>query len=112
MKDHNETFADHLSVLDGSRMRLVEWLKRYSRILECPEPNGAYYALPRMKSDEHPGSSMDLVRDILNRTGVLLVPGDPFGAGDPPHFRISYGNLTTDDLGSALDRLSMYFDGA
>jgi aspartate/methionine/tyrosine aminotransferase len=55
--------------------------------------------------------SMTLVKDILEKTGVLLVPGGPFGVDMPPHFRIAYGNLPESAIVAALDRLSEYFDG-
>ena len=47
--------------------------------------------------------------DLLARSsGVLLMPGTPFGA--PQHMRLSYGGLPPDAAMSAVQRLSDGFD--
>jgi aspartate/methionine/tyrosine aminotransferase len=110
LRDHPDFIDRHIQTLNRSRKMVISWLRENDAAVECPEPNGAYYALPRIIGDAFPKDSMALVKDILKKTGVLLVPGTPFGADRPPHFRIAYGNLSESDLRSALDRLSGYFD--
>ncbi|MGA1820166.1 MAG: pyridoxal phosphate-dependent aminotransferase [Thermoplasmatota archaeon] len=110
IRDHPDHLKGYLGDLDRSRKGLIEWLRKRRDVLSCPEPNGAYYALPCVPAADEGTSSMDLVKEILDRTGVLLVPGGPFGADSPPHFRISFGNLEPAAFKEALDTLDRYFD--
>jgi aspartate aminotransferase len=49
--------------------------------LECPTPQGAFYAMPRVPEG--------WVDEVIDR-GVVLVPGGAFGAGGEGSARISY----------------------
>ncbi|WP_048076534.1 aminotransferase class I/II-fold pyridoxal phosphate-dependent enzyme, partial [Halorubrum sp. AJ67] len=61
--------------------------------LDCPTPQGAFYAMPRVPDG--------FVDECLDR-GVVVVPGEAFGEGGAGHARISYA---TDEaqLREALD---------
>jgi aspartate aminotransferase len=49
--------------------------------LECPTPQGAFYAMPKVPEG--------WVDEVIDR-GVVLVPGGAFGAGGEGSARISY----------------------
>ncbi|ESP89120.1 pyridoxal phosphate-dependent aminotransferase [Candidatus Halobonum tyrrellensis] len=61
--------------------------------LDCPTPQGAFYAMP-----EVPEGFVDACID----RGVVVVPGDAFGANGAGYARISYAT-GEDDLREALD---------
>ena len=61
--------------------------------LEVPTPTGAFYAMPRV-----PDGFVDACLD----RGVIVVPGDAFGASGAGHARISYAT-DADTLRQALD---------
>ncbi|MFB6302099.1 MAG: pyridoxal phosphate-dependent aminotransferase [Haloferacaceae archaeon] len=61
--------------------------------LECPTPEGAFYAMPRVPEG---------FVDACIERGVVLVPGGAFGEGGRGHARISYA-AGEDDLRAALD---------
>jgi aspartate aminotransferase len=61
--------------------------------VEVPTPKGAFYAMPRV-----PDGFVDACLD----RGVIVVPGDAFGAGGAGHARISYAN-DAETLREALD---------
>ena len=61
--------------------------------LDCPTPEGAFYAMPRVPDG--------WVEEVLDR-GVVVVPGEAFGDGGAGHARISYAT-DTDTLREALD---------
>ena len=73
-------------------------LKELSHIpgISCEKPNGAFYVFPNFKkylnskSSNRPiiKTSSDLSLYILDRTGVVTVAGDSFGA--PLNIRLSY----------------------
>ena len=61
--------------------------------LECPTPNGAFYAMPRVPDG--------FIEEVLDR-GVVIVPGEAFGSNGAGHARISYAT-GEEDLHEALD---------
>ncbi|MFB6280585.1 MAG: pyridoxal phosphate-dependent aminotransferase [Haloferacaceae archaeon] len=61
--------------------------------LACPTPEGAFYAMPRVPEG---------FVDACIERGVVLVPGEAFGAGGRGHARVSYA-ASEDDLRAALD---------
>ncbi len=61
--------------------------------LECPTPQGAFYAMPRVPEG--------FVDECIER-GVVVVPGEAFGEHGAGHARISYAT-GEDDLAAALD---------
>lgn len=61
--------------------------------LECPRPSGAFYAMPAV-----PDGWVDAVIDA----GVIVVPGEAFGAGGEGHARISYA-LDEESIKEALE---------
>ena len=61
--------------------------------LDCPTPEGAFYAMPRVPEG--------FVEEVLDR-GVVIVPGEAFGERGAGHARISYAT-DEEDLRAALD---------
>ncbi|WP_324758736.1 pyridoxal phosphate-dependent aminotransferase [Haloarcula montana] len=61
--------------------------------LECPTPKGAFYAMPKV-----PDGWVDAVID----RGVVVVPGEAFGAGGEGYARISYAT-DMETLEEAID---------
>ncbi len=61
--------------------------------LEVPTPQGAFYAMPRV-----PEGWCD---EVIDR-GVVVVPGEAFGAAGEGHARLSYAN-DTEELKEALE---------
>ncbi|MEZ3114562.1 pyridoxal phosphate-dependent aminotransferase [Halobaculum sp. MBLA0147] len=61
--------------------------------LECPRPEGAFYAMPEVPEG--------FVDEVIER-GVVVVPGEAFGANGAGHARISYAT-GEEDLKEALE---------
>ncbi len=73
----------------------------------CPTPQGAFYIFPdvhRLYKPEYP-NSMALCELLLEKVGVALVPGEPFG--DDKCIRISYA-VSDDTLAQALERVGKF----
>jgi aspartate/methionine/tyrosine aminotransferase len=70
--------------------------------LEWEKPDGTTFGFVHLNTT----NSKELCQDILNRTGVLLVPGKYFG--DDTGFRLCY-TLQPDDLSRGLKLLGEYF---
>jgi aspartate aminotransferase len=61
--------------------------------IDCPTPQGAFYAMPRVPDG--------FVDEVIDR-GVVVVPGEAFGANGAGHARISYA-VDVETLKSALE---------
>lgn len=70
-------------------------------LIEVPEARGAFYFLIRPRTDHPP---MELVKELIERHRVAVVPGSAFGL-DQPALRISYGALTTETAREGMGRL-------
>lgn len=76
-------------------------LSRFDEMgLDCFRARGAFYAFPAC-----PSSDADaFAEELLEETGVAVVPGTAFGAGGDGHLRVSYAT-GLDELEEALDRI-------
>lgn len=84
---------------DRRRLLIVDMLNAIPGI-ECPTPEGAFYAYPSVKGllgtyirGHQPSSSSELAAVILEEAEVAVVPGEAFGT--PGYLRLSYA--TSDD---------------
>lgn len=74
-----------------------------SRHFECEKPRGAFYLFPKLGKHLAPGQSdQTFAAELLNRTGVAVVPGEGFYG--PGHIRICYA-VPKDQLIAALEKM-------
>ncbi len=90
----------------GAGRDLVMSLLGTHPAVELAEPEGAFYAFPRV-----PGmtSSEAFVRGVLQEENVGLAPGFTFGPGNEEHFRLCFAQSHT-RLEEALRRIARYLD--
>ncbi len=103
---------DMRDAFDRRRRTMISMLREIPG-LEVIEPQGAFYAFPKVSAllgrpvgDARPETSLDLAAAILNEANVAVVPGEAFGA--PGHFRLSYA-LGDEDLAEGVGRLIELF---
>jgi aspartate/methionine/tyrosine aminotransferase len=84
---------------------VMEILGRHPRI-ELPEPEGAFYAFPRV---EGMGSSLEFAEGLLREFDVGVAPGYTFGPGNEEHFRLCFAQ-SHQRLRDALRRIVAYID--
>jgi len=71
------------------REAMVDGLNRIPGV-RCHRPEGAFYALPDVRGAG--GADDDaMARRLLERAGVVVLPGSIFGAGGAGHLRLSCG---------------------
>lgn len=94
---------------DRRRLTAVEMLNEISGV-ECPTPEGAFYAYPSVKGvlgkeirGKTPQTSAELAELILDEAEVAVVPGEAFGT--PGYVRISYA-LADADLQEGIGRIA------
>ncbi len=81
------------------RQTVVNRIEDISQI-DCPEPAGAFYAMPTVPDCAE--NDRDFVLSILRQEGVATVPGSVFGTAGNGRFRIAFT--------SPIDRLEEGFD--
>ena len=93
---------------DRRRRTIVRMLNEIDGV-ECPEPEGAFYAYPSVKGllgkeirGKRPQTSVELAALILEEVEVAVVPGEAFGTQG--YLRLSYA-LGDDDLVEGVSRV-------
>lgn len=85
--------VEHLSAMPG---------------VECGVPEGTIYAFPDFSAAGR--SSDDLVRDVLEVTGVALESGSFYGPSGEGYVRLCFGSQPLPRLVEGMDRLSTYME--
>ncbi|MDJ0924635.1 MAG: pyridoxal phosphate-dependent aminotransferase [Acidimicrobiia bacterium] len=93
---------------DRRRLKMHEMLNALPGVI-CPEPEGAFYAYPKMTGllgrdlgGSTANSTLELAGLILEKAEVAFVPGEAFGT--PGYARFSFA-LADDDLEEGLRRV-------
>ncbi|MFD4995126.1 pyridoxal phosphate-dependent aminotransferase [Streptomyces buecherae] len=93
---------------DRRRKTIVRMLNEIEGV-ECPVPEGAFYAYPSVKGllgkeirGRRPATSVELAELILEEVEVAVVPGEAFGT--PGYLRLSYA-LGDEDLAEGVGRM-------
>ena len=93
---------------DRRRRTMVEMLNEIDGV-ECPMPEGAFYAYPSVKGvlgkeirGQRPQTSLELAELILTEAEVAVVPGEAFGPSG--YLRLSYA-LGDEDLVEGVSRI-------
>lgn len=91
--------------LMARRRLLSERLEQIPRLHWLPT-YGGFFAFVRVQGCT---DSAALASDVLERAHVVTIPGAIFGRCGEGFIRLSYGSVSPQDLGEALDRLRQYF---
>jgi aspartate/methionine/tyrosine aminotransferase len=107
-----EDVAAMREAFDIRRRTIVKMLNEIDGV-DCPEPEGAFYAFPSVKGllgrslrGLRPASSAELAEICINEAKVAVVPGEAFGA--PGFFRMSYA-MADHDMVEGVTRLAALF---
>jgi len=78
--------------------------------LDYIKSTASYFIFPRLKTQniKHYVDSKNLTFDILDKIGLAVVPGAPFGPSGEHHLRLSFGR-TQEDITKGTERLLKYF---
>ena len=97
--DVDDMVADY----DRRRRVFVKGLREIG--LDCPEPGGAFYAFPSIRSSGL--DSETFAQRLLEAEGVAVVPGNVFGAPGEGHIRCSYATALP-LLDEAVERMGRF----
>lgn len=100
---------------DRRRHLIVDMLSAIPGV-ECPMPEGAFYAYPSVKGvlgrdirGTRPASSAELAALILDEAEVAVVPGEAFGT--PGYMRLSYAT-SDDNISEGISRIAALLNEA
>jgi len=104
-----EAVAMMRAAFDVRRQRITEMLNSIEGV-DCPEPEGAFYAFPNMEGllgrrygGTEVTTTLELAAAVLEHAKVAFVPGEAFGA--PGYARFSFA-LGLDDLAEGISRIA------
>ncbi|NKB70632.1 MAG: pyridoxal phosphate-dependent aminotransferase [Candidatus Latescibacteria bacterium] len=92
----------YVEVIARMRRLCLERLQGLGVYCQVPPADGALYLLVRLQT---PLSSMELVRALIERFGVAVIPGTAFGLHQGCYIRVAYGGLPPEQVEEGLDRL-------
>ena len=102
--------VDEMKVAFDRRRRTIVSMLNAIPGLECPEPEGAFYAYPSATGvlgkeirGRRPATTTELAEVILDEAEVAVVPGEAFGT--PGFLRLSYA-LSDADLEEGVNRIA------
>ena len=75
--------------------------------LDCFEPKGSFYAFPSIQSTGL--SSEEFAERLLQEEGVVVIPGNVFGASGEGFIRCSYA-ASLEDIYEALNRMERFLN--
>lgn len=84
------------------RRIVLNELETAADLVTVPRADGAFYFLLRVHKDT---DSMQLVRQLIERFKVAVIPGDTFGMKDKCYLRVAYGPLHKDTATEGITRL-------
>jgi len=84
------------------RRIVLNELKAAEDLVTVPRADGAFYFLLRVHKDV---DSMELVRGLIERFKVAVIPGETFGMKDKCYLRVAYGPLHKDTAAEGISRL-------
>ncbi|MBA3906711.1 MAG: aminotransferase class I/II-fold pyridoxal phosphate-dependent enzyme [Pseudonocardiales bacterium] len=99
----DDDVAEMVADYDRRRRVFVKGLREIG--LECPEPGGAFYAFPSIRSSGL--DSETFAERLLKAESVAVVPGNVFGPSGEGHIRCSYATALP-QLEQALERMGRF----
>ena len=102
LKVGTESFAKDLVSLAEVRTESLDRLAQLGKKARVSPANGAFYFLLEVPSG---GSPMELVRKLIEKHKVAVMPGNTFGIECGCHLRVSYGALSPQTAIDGIGRL-------
>jgi aspartate/methionine/tyrosine aminotransferase len=93
---------EKLQMTTEIRRILLDELKNIEDLVTVPRADGAFYFLLRVHKDADP---MEIVRELIEKHKVAVIPGMTFGMEDKCYLRVAYGALQKATAAEGIGRL-------
>ena len=101
---NQDTIKHYKQQYEKRRELICGRLDRLKNFFSYQKPNSSYFVFPRYKLKE---DSWTFSLNLLEKSGVAVVPGVAFGPNGEHHVRMSFGR-TTKDINESFDRIEKY----
>ncbi len=91
-----------LTVIRDVRQIVLQALEPIRSIVETPPAQGAFYCLLKLDT---PRPSIQIVKELIARHRVAVIPGSTFGLEQGCYLRVAYGALDRDTATTGIGRL-------
>lgn len=102
MKASRSYCRQKLKMTTEIRKTCMDELEGIADLVTVPPANGAFYFLLRVYKDSDP---MNLVRQLIEKHKVAVIPGMTFGMQDKCYLRVAYGALQKQTAAEGIGRL-------
>jgi aspartate/methionine/tyrosine aminotransferase len=102
MSAGREYCQDKLRETREIRQLVLSRLSEIQDLVTVPRADGAFYLLLRVHREMEP---MALVRRLIEKHQVAVIPGSTFGVQDQCLLRVAYGALRKDTAAEGIGRL-------
>ena len=86
----------------GVRQLVLTELGKLDDKIIVPPPFGAFYVLLKLKEKK---DDMQILRQLIERYKIAVMPGSTFGVTDGTYLRIAYGALAQETVAEGMGRL-------
>ncbi len=93
---------EKLQMTTEIRRILLDELKNIADLVTVPRADGAFYFLLRVHKNADP---MEIVRELIEKHKVAVIPGMTFGMEDKCYLRVAYGALQKATASEGIGRL-------
>ncbi len=94
--------SEKLQMTTEIRRILLDELKNIADLVTVPRADGAFYFLLRVHKNADP---MEIVRELIEKHKVAVIPGMTFGMEDKCYLRVAYGALQKATASEGIGRL-------
>ena len=101
LRNRESIAARNLAIIQRNLALLDEFFAQHTEVFDWRRPRAGSTAFPGIRLDQ---SVEAFCEDVVERSGVLLLPSTAFDYGDK-HFRVGYGRK---NLGDAVQKLDSY----
>lgn len=106
--DHFDRIIAHNNLLYAANRRIMaSAIHELDDYLEYIEPRGGYFFFPKLKRS---ADSTLVAEQLALKAGVVVVPGEAFGAGGEGHLRLCFGR-SEEAVREGMQRIKTYFMG-
>ncbi|KYC45073.1 MAG: Aspartate aminotransferase [Candidatus Methanofastidiosum methylothiophilum] len=94
IRNRNQIIKRNMHIIKANLDLLDDFFKKYNHLLEWVRPKATAIGFPKIKFDM---DIKDFSNDLLEKKGVLILPGYVFGDYNK-NFRIGFGKLNTKEV--------------
>lgn len=99
LKNKDKIIERNIGIIKENLALLDDFFERYSEYFEWVRPKGGAIGFPKIKFDSN---AREFSKDILDKKGVMILPGYVFGSYDK-NFRIGFGRYDTKEVLSKFE---------